>query len=371
MPVKRRAISLFSGAGGMDIGFARAGFQTLLACELDKDACETFNANLHAVGHLGNRIQPTSIVDLDLQNLPTDVDVVFGGPPCQGFSVAGKMDPNDERSKLIHSFFDVVDAARPRGFVCENVKNLAVSARWADVRNQVFGRSNKEYHTALIILNATDFGVPQMRERMFLVGIRKDLYGGTDQTLQNQLKRALAASHKSAPTIAEVVKSLGRAGTKTNPHTCTAKISFAKAPVMRKSPYAGMLFNGAGRPLSAKGWATTLPASMGGNKTPIVDEREIFDGFDSFVQQYHRELVEGANSKTGQAPSNLRRLTINECMAIQTFPVGYQFRGSKSAIYRQLGNAVPCDLAEAVARAFNTVLTTCGKGELDECTFVA
>lgn len=356
MYAERSAISLFSGAGGMDVGFARAGFRTLVACELDKDACETFNANLPIVGHYGNKIEPTSIVDLDLGKLPKEIDVVFGGPPCQGFSVAGKMDPHDERSQLIHSFFDVVDATKPRGFVCENVKNLAVSARWADVRDQILVRAKKEYRVALIILTATDFGVPQKRERMFLVGVRKDIYAGTDQSLQKSIARTLATMHKKAPTIAEIVKTIGRAGTMQNPLTCTAKISFAKAPIMRKSPYAGMLFNGAGRPLSASGWATTLPASMGGNKTPIIDEREIFDGIDSFVEAYHRELLKGANTRTGEAPENLRRLTIKECMAIQTFPAEYQFCGSKSAIYRQIGNAVPCDLAEAVAQAFQKVL---------------
>lgn len=356
MLAERTAISLFSGAGGMDVGFARAGFRTSLACELDKDACETFNSNLHLVGHRGNRIVPTSVLDLDLNALPEGVDVVFGGPPCQGFSVAGKMDPNDERSKLIESFFDVVDAADPKGFVCENVKNLAVSGRWADVRDRIMARARKRYRIALLVLNATDFGVPQIRERMFLVGLRKDLYHGMDTALHAEMMMMLAASRKKAPTVADVVRQLGRAGTAENPMTCTAKISYAKAPIMRKSPYAGMLFNGAGRPLSAAGWATTLPASMGGNKTPIIDEREIFEGVDSFVEQYHRELIAGGKSKTGNAPQNLRRLTIKECMAIQSFPETYQFKGSKSAIYRQIGNAVPCDLAAAVATAFNAVL---------------
>jgi DNA (cytosine-5)-methyltransferase 1 len=367
----RSAISLFSGAGGMDVGFARAGFHTLLACELDRDACATFNENLHLTGHRGNRIEPTSVTDLDLTALPEGVHVVFGGPPCQGFSVAGKMDPGDERSKLIHSFFDVVDAAQPRGFVCENVKNLAISSRWASVRDQILARAKKGYRVALILLNATDFGVPQIRERMFLVGVRKDLYAGSDKALYNEMMRGLAASHRQAPTIAEVVKALGRAGTDANPKTCTAKISYAKAPIMRKSPYAGMLFNGAGRPLSASGWATTLPASMGGNKTPIIDEREIFEGVDSFVEAYHRELIDGASAKKGDAPQNLRRLTIKECMAIQTFPAEYAFRGSKSAIYRQIGNAVPCDLAAAVARAFEAILTRVEVPQDEEATSVA
>lgn len=354
---KRKSISLFSGAGGMDVGFARAGFESVLACELDRDACETFNLNLHLLGHRKNRIEPTSVTNLDLSTVPSDIDVVFGGPPCQGFSVAGKMDPGDERSKLILSFFDVVDKVQPKGFVCENVKALAVSARWEEVRRRIMTRARKNYRVALFVLNATDFGIPQIRERMFLVGVRKDIYQGVDRTLDNEMRRELGSHQRRAPTVAEIIQKLGKAGTKANPRTCTAKISYAKAPILRRSPYAGMLFNGAGRPLSAAGYATTLPASMGGNKTPIVDEDEVFKGAESFVESYHAALMDGGKPRSGDAPARLRRLTIKECMAIQTFPAEYQFFGRKSSVYRQIGNAVPCDLAEAVAQSFQAILS--------------
>lgn len=352
----RTAISLFTGAGGMDVGFAQAGFESVLACELDSDACETFNSNLHLVGHRGNRIVPTSVTELDLEKLPKGVDVVFGGPPCQGFSVAGKMDPNDDRSKLIHSFFDVVEAVQPSGFVCENVKALAVSSRWEDIRKELFQRAGRSYAVAMVVLNATDFGVPQNRERMFLVGIRSNLLGRRNRELQKRIELALESRKKTAPKIADLIRVLGKAGTDTNPKTCTAKISFAKSPVLRRSPYAGMLFNGAGRPMPIDGYASTLPASMGGNKTPIVDEAEIFEGATSFIEEYHSKLQAGEAPRSGDAPDHLRRLTIKECMAIQTFPPAFQFVGRKSSVYRQIGNAVPCGLAEAVASAFHSVL---------------
>lgn len=353
----RKGVSLFSGAGGMDVGFARAGFKTVLACELDSDACETFNLNLHLVGHEKNRIEPTSIIDLDLAAIPRrSTDVVFGGPPCQGFSVAGKMDPEDERSQLIFSFFDVIDRVAPKGFVCENVKALAISKRWESVRYKILQRARENYRVALVVLKATDFGVPQNRERMFLVGIRKDIFQGSDRTLEAELTRELISHHRLAPTIADVIRKIGRAGTEDNPQTCTAKISYAKTPILRRSPYAGMLFNGAGRPLPVTGFATTLPASMGGNKTPIVDEDEIFNDEESFVKTYHTSLLRGDKPRTGEVPSRLRRLTIPECMAIQTFPTDYKFYGRKSSVYRQIGNAVPCDLGEAVAKSFNSVL---------------
>ncbi len=340
------AVSLFSGAGGMDVGFANAGFNILFANDIDPDACSTYRLNHES------DIAQGSLLDISpLERVAgRSVDLVFGGPPCQGFSVAGKMDPDDERSQLIHSFFDVVDTLQPKAFVCENVKALAVLTKWKGVRDALFARGRKAYRVALIVLNATDYGVPQIRERMFLIGLHKDIFPGSDTDLQAMIEAGLSTQTKRARTVADIIRSLGRAGTEGNSRTCAAKITFARSPIMRNSPYAGMMFNGAGRPLPPRKWATTLPASMGGNKTPIVDEAEIFDGVESYVESYHRHLMAGGAPRTGDAPSRLRRLTIDECMAIQTFPPHYKLAGSRSAQYRQLGNAVPPMLAEAVAR---------------------
>jgi DNA (cytosine-5)-methyltransferase 1 len=285
-----------------------------------------------------------------------DIDIVFGGPPCQGFSVAGKMDPQDPRSSLTNSFFDAVDAVQPRAFVCENVKALAVLEKWESLRQQLLERANERYHAALVVLNAHDFGVPQSRERMFIVGIRKDIFGRTRPEFTTALLNAIENEKTEAPTIRDVVRKLGPAGSTSNPRICRAKITYARTPVMRRSPYAGMLFNGAGRPLNPNGTSSTLPASMGGNKTPIVDEGEIFEGLKSYVEQYHEQLVCGTKPKSGEAPRRLRRLTVDECLAIQTFPPGYKLSGSQSAAYRQIGNAVPSRLAEAVANAVTGLL---------------
>lgn len=340
------AVSLFSGAGGMDIGFAKAGFNVLFANDIDPDACATYRLN-----H-GDSIAQGSLLSVSPDDLASGraVDLVFGGPPCQGFSVAGKMDPDDERSQLIHSFFDVVDLLQPKAFVCENVKALAVLSKWQSVRSALFARGRKAYRVALIVLNASDYGVPQIRERMFLIGLHKDVFAGSDHDLQNVIDAGLLSQVRKPKTVGDIIRGLGRAGTSGNSRTCAAKITFARAPIMRKSPYAGMMFNGAGRPLPPSKWATTLPASMGGNKTPIVDEAEIFDGEESYVEAYHRHLMSGGAPRLGEAPKRLRRLTIDECMAVQTFPADYKLAGSRSAQYRQLGNAVPPLLAEAVAR---------------------
>ena len=146
---------------------------------------------------------------------------------------------------------------------------------------------------------------------------------------------------------------LGKAGSEENPRTCVAKINFCARPVMRKSPYAGMYFNGQGRPIDIDGYANTLPASMGGNKTPFIDEDYLYgEADDNFIENYHKGLMDGTiTPEYKEAPSRLRRITIREAAKIQTFPDDYIFCGKPAAIYKQIGNAVPCKMAEAVALA--------------------
>ena len=345
------AISLFTGAGGMDVGFERAGIRVVFANELMKEAAQTYRKN-HPEGVMINE---------DINNIMGrfdsfgGVDFVFGGPPCQGFSVAGKMDPDDNRSKLIFTFLDVVEKVRPRAFVMENVKALGVLEKWKPVRTKYLKRATAlGYNCRPFILNATEFNVSQKRERVFFIGIQ----GDTNTFFERDMMHLLETQKKKAPIIKDLLASLGKAGTDKNPNTCTAKITFAAHPIMRKSPYAGMYFNGQGRPIDIDGYANTLPASMGGNKTPFVDEDYLYgDADEDWVVSYHRGLMDGSISpKFDESPTRLRRLSIKEAMRIQTFPDNYIFSGNKGRIYTQIGNAVPCNLAEAVAKAVTTYL---------------
>lgn len=343
-------VSLFSGAGGMDVGFSRAGFKILWANDFNEDACNTFREN-----H-GDIIECGSILDyMDDISKFKGVDIVFGGPPCQGFSVAGKMDPTDSRSQLVFSFMDVVEEISPRAFVMENVKALGALEKWSEVRKKLLLRAKDlGYDLAqIVILNASHFGVPQKRERMFFIGIK-------DPKSFNEVLgiEPLFEKYKKIPVkVGEIVKKLGRVGELTNPKTCNAIITLAKNPVLRRSPYAGMLFNGAGRPIDPNGYANTLPASMGGNRTPFVDESHIFDNEESWIEKYHEQLLAGSEPhKSQKVPARLRRITIKEAMKIQSFPDEYIFTGGNNAIYKQIGNAVPCDLAHVVANVVKRLL---------------
>lgn len=343
------AVSLFSGAGGLDIGFEREGFDVIFANELDSDAAATWMAN---------RPQSNAMHQGDIKTFISmlkeykGADIVFGGPPCQGFSVAGKMNPDDPRSKLLWTFMDTVKMVEPKVFLIENVSALATLKKWEITRNKLIKRANAlGYDCEFAVFSASDYGVPQNRERVVFFGIKKEL--GYAKSFFDQMQKV-----KCKPkTLREVLKSVGKYGTDENPQTCTSHVSLAKRPVLRQSPYAGMLVNGAGRPMNLDGVAHTLPASMGGNKTPIVDENALENDEVNWFATYLERLNSGnADPETEQVPDTIRRLTIKEAAALQTFPRDYVFCGKKTQQYKQIGNAVASDFAAAMAKSAQACL---------------
>lgn len=352
-------VSLYAGAGGLDIGFALSGFAPVWVSELDQTALDTHDKAFAMLAktrpHLrGHRYVSRSgdLLAIPEAELPREgvADVIIGGPPCQGFSVAGKMNPNDERSKHVFHFMDMIERIKPKGFVLENVKALYENKRWEGIRRMLLERADSlGYNTILTLVNASHFGVPQARERMLLLGVRKDV---GDPVVPEP------TTPTNVPSVREALSQLPRYGEPGNDSLCRARITTAKAPVLRRSPFAGMLFNGAGRPLNLDGPSVTLAASIGGNKTPIIDQRALeFEDTESWVVEYHAKLwKEGNRAVVCQVPEYLRRLTVEEAAAIQTFPLGMEWCGPQSAKYRQIGNAVPPRLALAVGEAVKIAL---------------
>jgi DNA (cytosine-5)-methyltransferase 1 len=332
-------ISLYSGAGGLDLGFIEAGCELLWANDADPFAVHTYNENIgeHAVcGDVLRVLVPT-----------ISPDVLIGGPPCQGFSVIGRMRSDDPRSRHVFHFLEVVEQLRPRAFLMENVKSLGANPRWEPLRAELRRRADElGYNTELMVLNAAHYGVPQARERMFFVGIAD----GPAPTAP------VPTTLDTPPTVREAFSLLPRFGSRGNDTKTGARVVPTRDPVMRPTAHQGsLLFNGSGRPLHLDRPAKTLPASMGGNATPIIDQDELDHGAEPWVVDYHRHLADGG-TPLDVAPDRLRRLTVEECAVLQSFPIGFKFQGPRVAQYRQVGNAVPPRLAYAVASSLLSAL---------------
>lgn len=327
------AISLYSGAGGLDLGFIEAGFEVLWANDADPFAVQTYSANI------GDHTVHGDVLKVLMPEISPDV--VIGGPPCQGFSVIGRMRLDDPRSRHVFEFLEIVERLHPRAFVMENVKSLGANPRWEPLRVELRERAERlGYATRLMVLNAAHFDVPQARVRMFFVGVVDAAPPVPTPTTRGR-----------PPSVREALSLLPRFGEPGNDTMTGARVVPTREPVMRPTAHRGsLLFNGSGRPLDLDRPAKTLPASMGGNATPIIDQDELDHGAEPWVVGYHRHLAEGGKP-FAVAPERLRRLTVEECAVLQSFPVGFTFRGPRVAQYRQVGNAVPPRLAYAVASA--------------------
>jgi len=200
--LKPISIELFSGAGGLALGLRRAGFSSLLAVEASPMAAETYFRNFHdrdgsawaehldrsrqdqiwaglAVARVGDVLGDLDVVRASLG--PLELDLLAGGPPCQGFSTAGKRDPSDGRNALVYDFLTAVRELNPRAVLIENVAGMGMhfagdgDAPLAQVRKALSSSGRDGYITQILDLNARDFGVPQHRPRVMILGLRRDL----------------------------------------------------------------------------------------------------------------------------------------------------------------------------------------------------
>lgn len=167
-----KVVSLFSGGGGFDLGFLAEGYEIIWAIDNNKNAVETYKHNM------GNHIQCADITQIDVTKIP-HADVVIGGPPCQSFSLAGKRNTEDERGQLVWQYINIIEQIQPKAFVFENVTGL-LSAKNGDGEKiiDLLKLAFKEigYNVVQQVMNAADYGVPQKRKRLILVGIKDNIF---------------------------------------------------------------------------------------------------------------------------------------------------------------------------------------------------
>jgi DNA (cytosine-5)-methyltransferase 1 len=326
-----RAIDLFSGAGGLSLGMKMAGWDVRVAVEYDATAIETHRKNMPDVLHLCDDIR-----DIDFCGYKGQIDLVAGGPPCQPFSVSGKQLGMMDIRDMVPEFVRVVREVRPRAFLMENVKGLT-SPRFLPYLEERIGELKSiGYDVHWKVLNAADYGVPQNRHRLFVVGVPIGI------KFEFPTPTHGSNSGKKGRTVAEALE--GCPIDESN----RAKVVCCKNPVLRRSPYAGMLLNGKGRPLNLDGPAHTIPASAGGNRTHILDPNGV-------LLNYHAHLLAGGKPKPGEV-DGCTRLTVRQSARLQTFPDWFEFVGRKNQHYAQIGNAVPPEFAAVVAKALRIAM---------------
>jgi len=318
-------VDLFCGAGGLSLGLKRAGFSPMVALDRDPNATETYKFNFPWVPVITSDVR-----SVDWEQFRGQVDLVAGGPPCQPFSVAGDQKAATDSRDMLPEFVRAVRSLKPRAFLLENVAGLASARHKSYFLSKLRELAELDYEVDFNVLNAADFGVPQDRRRVIAIGLRRgkprfpsQTHGPNGLEPYKTAREALVDSPVDEPN--------------------RAIITYAKRPVLRRSPFAGMLVNGGGRPIDISRPSQTIPASAGGNRTHIVDRRRI-------LFEYHQQLLDGGAPRTGIV-KGVRRLTVKESARLQSFPDEFQFAGERSAQYRQVGNAVPPLLSEAVGRA--------------------
>lgn len=303
------AISLFCGAGGLDMGFERAGFKTIWANDFESDACKTHEQWSTA------KTVCADIAKIDERDIP-DADIMLGGFPCQGFSLSGPRKIDDSRNVLYRHYVRIVRAKRPLMFVGENVKGLLTMGGGTIIDAIVEDFAQCGYNVYYQLLNAKDYEVPEDRERVIIVGFRKDL--GVSR-FEFPTPRGVTV------TMAEALKNIPAP---TPDEVCNAPYSSRYMSRNRK-----------------RGWddvSYTIPA--------MAKQVTLWPGSPDMVHVDKDLWRFGDDGVT-------RRLSWREAAAIQTFPASLDFHGDLTSIYKQIGNAVPVRLAEIIATHLYGVLT--------------
>jgi DNA (cytosine-5-)-methyltransferase len=323
-----KVISLFSGAGGLDLGFEEAGFEIEWANEFDKSIWETYEKNHN------NYLDKRDIRKIPLNEIP-ECDGIIGGPPCQSWSEAGACKGiNDDRGKLFYEFIKILKDKKPKFFVAENVSGMLAEKHKGAVQNFIKMFKEAGYDVNLYLVNAADYGVPQDRKRVFYIGFREDLNikFGFPKPLAKKVNLREAIGDLQDTAIPALEKN------KTNGVYC----KFPNNEYMTGG--FSTIYMSRNRVRSWDEQSFTIQA--GGRHAPIHPQAPKM----IFVEKNKREFVKGKEDL-------YRRLTVRECARIQTFPDSFKFYYTDVADgYKMVGNAVPVKLANIVANAIKNSL---------------
>lgn len=352
MSTKKTLLDVFCGCGGLSYGFEQADFQIIAGIDNWKDALLTFEKN-----HYNSKtfqVDLGNVKESDFQKITEKIDVVAGGPPCQGFSISGKRNPDDPRNKLYEGFVKTVKYFKPRAFVMENVPNL-VSMSGGVIKDQIISDfETLGYEVKYKVLLASDYGVPQNRRRVIFVGIlgQNDFFfpeathsDNPDFFLNSKITCLDAMSDLPEENVADGTYN------ENSPQSGYQKL-------MRER--TDKLFN---HQITQHSEKTTKIISLvpdGGNYKSLPENlrstRKVNIAWTRYNSQKPSLTIDTGHRHHFHYKYN-RIPTVRESARLQSFPDDFIFYGTKTSQYKQVGNAVPPLMAKAIAEELMKTLS--------------
>lgn len=328
-----KVISLFSGCGGLDLGFEQAGFSVPVANEYDSSIWETFETN-----HPNTKLIKGDIRDIKESDFPKDVDGIIGGPPCQSWSEAGSLRGiEDARGQLFYDYIRILNETKPKFFLAENVSGMLANRHSDAVKNILNLFQECGYDVSLTLVNAKDYGVAQERKRVFYIGFRSNL------NVNFIFPKGSTVDDEKKITLRDIIWDLQE----------TAVPAGEKNHHNVKSLNNNEYFTGAYSPIF-----------MSRNRVKDWDEQAFTVQASGRQCQLHPsapKMVKVGNNDcrfVEGKESLYRRMTVREVARVQGFPDDFKFvYDNVNDGYKMIGNAVPVNLAYEIAVAIKNALT--------------
>jgi len=338
-------IDLFCGCGGLSYGFEKAGFSIILGIDNDKTALETFRIN-----HKGSKGENIDLFDDDyLKRIKesvsnSDIDIVIGGPPCQGFSLTGTRNFDDKRNTLYLRMFEIVRNFKPKAFVLENVPGMA-TLYGGQVKDEIIRRYTEiGYNVTAQVVVAADYGVPQLRKRLVFVGLQQK-YGVFEFPKPTHNEENYVTCEEAISDLPSLENEIG-----SDEHEYTNNPESNYQNRMRNG--SNKLFNHLATVHSKKVVDVIKLVPDGGNHKSlpkgIGEHRKFNEAWTRYSSKKPSKTIDTGHRNHFHYKYN-RIPTVRENARLQSFPDTFKFVGTKTSQYRQVGNAVPPLMAEVIA----------------------
>lgn len=388
-------IDLFAGCGGLSEGFYREGYKNLLHLEIDEAACKTLRTRMKYYGYSDTEIEESVMCDdITRDGLLKDmdkrihekVDIIIGGPPCQAFSSVGRAQSpdgmsSDPRNYLFENYLQVLNHYKPKMFIFENVKGLLTAKpKGKKIFDIIVREMSKTYNIVTdskkLLLNAADYGVPQIRERVIIIGVRKDITCFSIEDVYQSIPKSNSDTDENLPdyvTVGEAISDLPELNPGEGDNVQEIAVKEPSNDYLKKiSNDSGIIYNHVARKHNDKDRERYRILSEHKNwqlkdlqkvRPDLVHHNPKHFGNRYTVQESDKpgktvvaHLYKDGNLFIHPDSKQARTFTVREAARIQSFPDDFVFEGSRTDQFKQVGNAVPPLMAEVFAKTIREYL---------------